>query len=94
MMIAERQNRESIPKRRKKEKIIKVVAKDESNNDYDEDDDEDKDEDDSDYVDNVKEVVAETNEALSVYHASLHLIDTVFELFSFSHPFKRSAKKR
>lgn len=71
MMIAERQNREkTIPKRRKKEKIIKAIAKDETTNEYDEDDgDEDKDDDDSDFVDNVnnvKEAISETKEALTV----------------------------
>lgn len=70
-MIAERQNREkTIPKRRKKEKMIKVIAKNEPNNQYDEDNDEDKDDDDSDYVDNLKgsinDAMAETNEALTV----------------------------
>lgn len=69
MMIAERQNREkTIPKRRKKEKLFKVMAKDETNDEYDEDDDEDKDEDDSVYVDNVKEAITETTEALTVIH--------------------------
>lgn len=70
MMIAERQNREkTVPKRRKKEKMIKAITKDESNNEYDEDEDEDKDDDDSDYVDNVnnvKEAITETNVALTV----------------------------
>lgn len=73
MMIAERQNREkSIPKRRKTEKIVKTITKDDANHAYDEDDDgdEDKDDDDSDYVDNVnnvKEAISETNEAVTVY---------------------------
>lgn len=71
-MIAERQNREkTIPKRRKKEKLIKAIAKDELTNEYDEDDeeDEDKDDDDSDFVDNVnnvKEAISETKEAVTV----------------------------
>lgn len=81
MMIAERQNREkTIPKRRKKEKMIKAIAKDETTNEYDEDDDgdEDKDDDDSDYVDNVnnvKEAITETNEAVTVnirFDANIH----------------------
>lgn len=68
MMIAERQNREkTIPKRRKKEKILKAIAKDDDEDENDEDDDEDKDDDDSDFVDNVKDAMAETNQALTVY---------------------------
>lgn len=70
-MIADRQTREkSIPKRRKKEKILKAITIDDSNNEYDDEDvDEDKDDDDSDFVDNVnnvKEAITETNEAVTV----------------------------
>lgn len=66
-MIADRQNREkTLPKRRKKEKVIQVMAKDETNNDYEDADDEDKDE-----VDNVKEVITETTEALTVIQINL-----------------------
>lgn len=70
-MIAERQNREkNVPRRRKKEKIIKV-SKSELNNQYDEDedDDDDEDKDDESEEDNVKEsinVMVETNEVLTV----------------------------
>lgn len=69
MMIAERQNRESVPKRRKKEKIFKV----ETNDEYEEDDDEDKDEDDSESVDNVKEAITEKTEALTVIHKNFEI---------------------
>lgn len=69
-MIAERQNREkNVSRRRKKEKIIKVLAKSELNNqNEEEEDDDDKDEESEDDT-NVKEsmnAISETNEALTV----------------------------
>lgn len=66
-MIAERQNREKpTPKRKKKNKMIEVISKNELNQ-YDEDDDDDKDDDESDNEkDTINDAMAETNEALTV----------------------------
>lgn len=66
-MIAERQNKEkTIPKRKKKKKIIEVISKSELSQ-YDDGDDEDKDDDVSDNEkDSINDAMAETNEALTV----------------------------
>lgn len=67
MMIADRQNREKpVPKRRIKEKIIKVVEKTDSNQYEDEEEDDGDDSDKNKEKDSINDTIAETNEALTV----------------------------
>lgn len=74
-MIAERQNREKpTPKRKKKQKIIEAITKNELNQ-YDDDEDDDKDDEGSDNEkDSINDAIAETNEALTVITSILTYI--------------------